>query len=200
MSQLKMERTGVDGLPDVPLPEGYRLRSFQPGDEEGLAAIYEISDLGSATADSVTRNLLGHPCFRPERILVLEHEGQVVGTLAAWVESTDPGVGYLHMVGVLPEHQGKRLGKLLTVEAIRYSQREGFATHRLVTDDWRDAAIRVYVDLGYVPLLAHPSHRSRWETVGRRLNRANILENARELPIPPRKEGLVARLFRAIGF
>jgi len=171
MLQLKMERQGLDGLPEIPLPEGYRLRSYQPGDEAALATIYELSDLGSATAEGVKKNLLGHPCFRPDRILVVEHEGRVVGTAAAWVEPTDPGAGYLHMVGVLPEHQGKRLGKFLTVEALRYSQREGFETHRLVTDDWRDAAIRL----------------------------PDILANARELPLPPRRKGMLARLFRAFG-
>jgi mycothiol synthase len=195
-----MEKKGLDNLPVIPMPDGYTLRSYRPGDEEDLARIYEGSDLGSATAEKVRANVLGHPCFRPERILVVEREGQVVGTAAAWSEPTDPGVGYLHMVGVLPEHQGKRLGKLLTVEAIRFSRNEGYDTQRLVTDDWRDAAIRLYLDLGYIPLLTHPTHRARWEALGRRLNRPTILEHATETLPPPRKAGILARLFRALGF
>lgn len=197
--QLKMERTSDGELPRIPLPEGYSLRTYRPGDEHSLARIYEYSDLGSATPESLRKNILSHPCFRPERILVLEHEGQVVGTSAAWVEPSDPGAGYLHMVGVLPEHQGKRLGKLLTLEAMRLSQQEGFSTLRLVTDDWRLAAIRVYLGLGYVPLLMHPTHRSRWELIGHRLDHPGILDDAREA-LPQAAPGILKRLFQAFGF
>ena len=197
MPQLRMEKTGLGVLPTIPVPEGYALRSYQPGDEDDLAHVYEESGLGSTNAEAVTANVLGHPCFRPERVLVVECEGRVVGTAAAWTEPTDPGVGYLHMLGVLPEHQGKGIGKLLTVGAMRFSRNEGYETHRLVTDDWRDTAIRLYLDLGYVPLLTHPTHQSRWETLGRRLNRPGILENARDAP---RAAGVLTRLFRALGF
>lgn len=199
MIQLKMERKADGELPRIPLPDGYTLRTFRAGDEIALAPIYEHSDLGSATPESLRKNILEHPSFRPERILVVEHDGQIVGTAAAWVEPSDPGAGYLHMVGVVPEHQGKRLGKLLTIEAMRLSQQEGFSILRLVTDDWRLAAIRVYLGLGYVPLLTHPSHRARWERIGLRLNRPDILSNAREA-LSPAAPGVLKRLFRAFGF
>ncbi|MCC6486194.1 MAG: GNAT family N-acetyltransferase, partial [Candidatus Hydrogenedentes bacterium] len=126
MSQLKMEKRGLDGLPEVTLPEGYTLRHFQPGDEEALARIYGEAELGSSTVEAVRRNVLAHPCFKPERILIVEYQGQPVGTASAWIEHTEPDVGYLHMVGVLSEHRGKHLGRILTLAALRYSRNEGF--------------------------------------------------------------------------
>lgn len=200
MSQLKMEKIGLSALPVIPIPDGYILRHFQPGDEAGLGKVYEVSELGNSTAEAVRRSILGHSCFCPERVFIVEHEGNVVGTAAAWLEPQEPDVAYLHMVGVLPEHRGKRLGKLLTVAAMAYSRDEGFDVQRLVTDDFRDGAIRLYLDLGYDPLLTDSTHRSRWERLAQRLNRPDVLDRARELPQPARNEGFMRRLFQAMGF
>ncbi|MCC6696410.1 MAG: GNAT family N-acetyltransferase [Candidatus Hydrogenedentes bacterium] len=200
MPQLKMEKHGLDGLPVVPLPEGYTLRHFQPGDEEALARIYGESELGSSTVEAVRRNVLTHPCFKPERIQVIEFQGQPVGTAAAWIEHTEPDVGYLHMVGVLSEHRGKRLGRILTLAALQYTREEGFDVQRLVTDDWRDSALRLYLDLGYDPILVNPTFRVRWEAIARRLNRPDIMERMRVLPVPPARPGLLTRLLRLLGF
>ncbi|MBI5093983.1 MAG: GNAT family N-acetyltransferase [Candidatus Hydrogenedentes bacterium] len=123
-----------------------------------------------------------HPCFKPERIFIVEYQDEIIGTAAAWIEpERDPGVGYLHMVGILPEHRGHHLGALLTVEAIRYTRHEGFAVQRLLTDDHREAAIRLYLDLGYYPLLTHESHAERWRALGEKLNRREAVSRARNL-------------------
>ena len=39
----------------------------------------------------------------------------------------------------------------------------------LFTDDYRDAAIRLYLRTGFVPDLHHPSHESRWRRIFARL-------------------------------
>ncbi len=200
MSQLKMEKKGLSDLPEIAVPEGYVLRHFQPGDEAGMGRVYEVSELGNSTVEAVRKTILENPCFRPERVLIIEHEGDVVGTAAAWLEPREPEVGYLHMVGVLPEHRGRQLGKILTVAAMAYSRDEGFEVQRLVTDDWRDGAVHLYLDLGYDPLLTDSTHRRRWEKLAQRLNRPDILERARELSKPATGGGLVRRLFQALGF
>lgn len=181
MSQLKMEKNDLDNVPAIALPEGYVLRTFHEGDEAGLARIYAASDLGSETPEKVRKTILEHPCFKPERVFVLEHAGGPVGTAAAWVEPNEPDCGYLHMVGLLPEHRGKRLGAILSIASIQYSRSEGFRRQRLDTDDWRDPALRLYLGLGYYPLFMDNTHPKRWRSIAKKLRCAQALTQARDL-------------------
>lgn len=182
LPQLRMEKNDLDRVPDIPTPMGYRLRHFQRGDEAGLASVYLQSNLSDGSVETVQRTIVNHPCFRPERVFVVEHVGEIVGTAAAWIEpDRDPGVGYLHMVGILPQFRGHHLGALLTVEAIRYTRHEGFTVQRLLTDDHREPAVRLYLDLGYYPLLSHESHPERWRILGEKLNRQEAVAKAKSL-------------------
>ena len=180
MSQLYMEKSDLGDVPDIPVPEGYLLRTFAPGDEPGLARIYDASQLGTETPDKVRSKILDDPRFTPERLFLLEQAGEPVGTAAAWVENNDPQAGYLHMVGLLPGHRGKRLGALLTVAAIKQTCSEGYAVQRLHTDDWREAAVRLYLDLGYYPVYAHRDHLARWQTLGMKFDRMPAVSRAQD--------------------
>lgn len=170
LPQLRMEKCDLDRVPEVRVPEGYTLRTFRSGDQTGLAEVYAACELGCRTREDVQERLVMRPYFQPGRVFVMEYEGAIVGTATAWEEPSEPPCGYLHMVGVLPEHRGKRLGCALTVAAIRRHREEGFAVQRLDTDDVRLAAIRLYLRLGYRPLLTHPSHEVRWRAVLKRLS------------------------------
>lgn len=180
MSQLYMEKSDLDNVPDIPVPDGYVLRTYQPGDEDGLARIYGASQLGTKTPEEVHAKILGDPRFTPERLFVVEHAGDLVGTAAAWVEKDDPQAGYLHMVGLLPGHRGKRLGALLTIAAIKQTYSEGFPVQRLHTDDWREPAVRLYLDLGYYPVYMHRDHLARWRTLGAKLDRIEAVLRAQD--------------------
>lgn len=178
-SQLKMEKNDLHHVPDIVVPDEYVLRTYQPGDETGLSRVYGASDLGMDSPQTVREKIIGHPCFSHDRVFVVEHAGGVVGTAAAWVNLSDPGVGYLHMVGTLPEHRGKGLGKALVIAAIEYTRNEGLWAQRLDTDDFRESAIRLYLDLGYYPLYMDETHPQRWETLAKKLDRPGLLVRAR---------------------
>ena len=110
--------------------------------------------------------LTEQPQFDPRGLFFALHAGRPVGTVCAWRNPADETrVGYVHMVGVLPEHRGKRLGWRLTVEVLKYLRGHGFSEARLLTDDFRLSAIRSYVGTGFEPLHTHPSHPGRWRGV-----------------------------------
>ena len=178
MSQLLMEKNDLDHVPRIPVPEGYTLRTFGEGEEAGLSRVYTAASLGNETAEDVRKNILQHPCFKPERLFIIEHSGTLAGTAGAWREPHDPDVGYLHMVGLLPGHRGKRLGAILIVAAIDYTRNEGFDRQRLLTDDDREPALRLYAGLGYRPVYADESHPERWRTVAEKLARPELLARA----------------------
>jgi len=198
MSQLRMEKAGLTRIPDIALPPGYSLRTFRDGDEAGLARVYRDSRLDKDTIEVVRRDILGDPCFTPERVFVIEHAGEVVGTASAWLADGEPGAGYLHMLGVLDEHRGKRLGAALACAALRYTSGEGFDVQRLLTDDWRVPAIRLYLALGYDPLMMDRTHPARWAAIAKKFGQPDLLDRMRRMPPPP-NESIFGRLRRWVG-
>lgn len=169
LPQLRMEKRDLEFVPDAILPEGYWLRTFVPGDESGLAAVYEVCGLGCTTREDVRERVTSRPFFHPGRLFVVEWNRQLVGTAAAWEEASDPPCGYLHMVGVVPTQRNQGLGTALVAAAIRRNREEGYTVQRLDTDDFRLGAIRMYLRLGYCPILTHPSHADRWKAVSQQL-------------------------------
>lgn len=178
MSQLKMEFRDLSTIPDIPVPDGYVLRNYREGDEAGLSRVYVAGDLGMETPELVREKLIEHPCFTPERIFVLEYDAEIVGTACAWANARDSSKGYLHMVGVLDGHRGKRLGALLTITTMIYHRDHGFTAQQLDTDDWREAAVKLYLDLGYVPVYIDDTHPGRWRTLAAKLHRPEALADA----------------------
>jgi len=178
LSQLKMEYRDLSEIPEVPVPEGYRVRHYREGDEAGLSRVFASGDLGMETPEQVREKLIEHPCFTPERLIVVERDGEIVATASAWVNETDPSKGYLHMVGVLDGHRGKRLGALVTAEALKYHRSKGFRAQQLNTDDFREAAIKLYLDFGFVPVCTDETHPGRWAVLADKLGRQGILDKA----------------------
>ena len=186
MSQLRLEKDDLENVPRIVVPTGYVLRNYREGDEAGIGRVYAAAGLEEGSVESVRRRIIAHPCFTPGRLFVIEHAGEIVGTAAAWIEAeNDPGVGYLHMIGVMPEHRGKRLGAILSIAAIEYTRNEGFTRQRLSTDDWREAAIRLYLDLGYYPLICDETHPARWAALAEKLDRMNAVALGRVLSPAP---------------
>lgn len=198
MSQLRMEKTGLSDVPQLAVPDGYVMRTFRDGDESALARIYAVSKLDKDTVEIVRQDILGDPCFTPDRVFVAEHDGEIVGTASTWIAPDELDAGYLHMVGVLDGHRGKRLGAALTCAALRYSRQEGFDIQRLMTDDWREDAIRLYVNLGFYPLITDASHPMRWEAIARRIGRPDIMDHMRIAPAP-RGESFLTKLRRIVS-
>ncbi len=159
--QLVMRRVNLLNLPKIELPPGYSIRSFRTGDEAGWERIIRISfENPTYEFDKVMKS---DPAFRPERVLFVVHGDEPVATASAWqVDRFGPVVGYLHMVGVSPEHQGKHLGYWVSVAVLHQFVEAGRMEAVLQTDDFRLPAIKTYLRMGFEPLLVHENQRERW--------------------------------------
>jgi len=103
--------------------------------------------------------------FCDQRVLFLCISDIPIATASAWqVEHYD--AGYVHMVGVLPDYKGRKLGRLITLAAMHRLRDEGFTQVVLQTDDFRLAAIKTYLNLDFkVDLSTHESIPSRWNAI-----------------------------------
>jgi mycothiol synthase len=182
----------------VSLPPGYLLRRFRPGDELALARLFADGGLGLETTQAVQKEFVGDRAFRPERVFILECAGEAVGTASMWTSADDPKHAYLHMLTVLSAHRSKHLGWALATVAALQAHREGFTSQRLFTDDWRHAAIRLYLDIGYCPLYADDTHPQRWAEVAERLQRPELLRAAKR-GRTRRRPNLLSRVRRRVA-
>lgn len=152
--------------PDVRVPHGYTLRTYQPGDEPGF---YRVMDLAGFTGwtDDTLRAWLGK--ILPDGWFLVIHDatGEIVATTMANHNPTDlhPFAGELGWVAGHPDHAGKGLGMAVCGAVVRRLLQAGYRTMYLNTDDWRLPAIAIYLRLGWAPFLYAEDMEARWRTV-----------------------------------
>jgi GxxExxY protein len=167
---MRMIRT-LDMLPPIRVPDGYRLRSYRPGDEEAWARLInaafatEKRQFDPVTAASFERE---YPTSHGESwdwILFAERlaDGALAGTTAAWEAERDGRrMGLVHWVAVDPVDRGRRLGEALLAAALHAMRARGHTEVYLNTGPELAAAVQLYERLGFV---AEPeSHRRGAET------------------------------------
>ncbi len=169
--QLRMVRPDLKHLPELELPAGYSLRTYLEGDEMHWARIISDSFGGKErTAEDTREQVTSRTAFLPEGFYFATHSGIPVGTACAWRQSTDEKeIGYVHMVGVLAEHTGHKLGKWVSLAVLYYLRDHGFKCAMLDTDVFRIPAIKTYLNLGFIPVYVEEVHRERWQNVFEKL-------------------------------
>ena len=105
----------------------------------------------------------------PGGFYLIEHEvtGRIVASAMATHGPADihPEGGELSWVAALPEHSGKGLGMAVCAAATARMLQAGYTRVYLLTDDFRLPALRIYLRLGYEPLLFTEGMAERWKTI-----------------------------------
>ena len=168
----QMRRSLYAPLPAVDLPPGFTVRTFIPGadDESWLtvnaAAFAHHPEQGSWDAGDLHLRM-AEPWFDPTGFLVLDdpdgqmagfhwtkvhggdHDGPLVaGPHAHEGHGHDP-IGEVYVVGVAPAHQGRHLGRALTLAGLHHLRQLGLPQAMLYVDADNTAAIRTYTSLGF---------------------------------------------------
>lgn len=76
-----------------------------------------------------------------------------------------PNGGVLDWVMADPEHKGKGLGRAVTIAVTRLLIERGYRRIYLLTDDWRIPALKIYLQLGWQPLILSEDMQARWNEV-----------------------------------
>jgi mycothiol synthase len=68
-------------------------------------------------------------------------------------------------VGVDPDHRGRGLGRVVSAVVTRRLIDAGYKEIYMETQDWRLPAIKIYLKMGWVPLLFQADMPERWQVV-----------------------------------
>lgn len=174
--QILLRRPPLPAPASSPLPEGYILRTFRPGDEEHIARLINASGFsgwsGRKFMKKIAASVLG-----TDGVLVIEHAGVPVFTCTVLIHPRTGGGELVYTPSWLasdPRHRGMKLGKIIGVECWRRAFELGYPTCEIKTDDWRLPAIAQYLDHNFVPDESSPLHRARWRVIRTLLSHSEL--------------------------
>jgi mycothiol synthase len=162
---------GYSRLPETPTARavgGYAFRTFRAGDEAAWIEVLNAGDFGAWDRQRLDRMLGGERASLPLDGIVFAMAGDVpVGVANAFVYEGGAGqYGELGWVAVRPEHRGRGLAYEICRRVLEFS---GASDHRYVfleTEDFRVAAIKTYLRLGFEPEIK-PDQVERWAELRR---------------------------------
>ena len=169
MLRVVMVRPDMANIPRHALPPGFSLRFYRDGDAATWTAIEQAADTLDRITDERFARVFGadlSAMFRRCYFLV-SPDGRDIGTTTAWYDRNYQGKpwGRIHWVAVLPEFQGRGLGKAMLSAAMNRLRVLGHRRAILGTQTPRLVAIRMYLDFGFLPDLSAPDAARAWKMV-----------------------------------
>jgi len=160
-----MVREDMENIPQHDFPEGFRVRTYQPGDEDAWVWIHELADVWNVvTHEAFERNFAYDLEGMKDRgFFLLAPDGKAIGTTTAWYDPDFHGRDYgrIHWVAIIPEYQGKGLAKPLMTVAMNRLARSHDRCY-LSTATPRLPAIHLYLNYGFRPFIHQPSCEEGW--------------------------------------
>jgi mycothiol synthase len=152
--------------PAVGPPPGYSVRAYRSSDEPRFYAIMELSGWPGWNDDRLRPWICRIPpgCW----FMAIDDEtGEIVATAMGLHDHSDmhPFGGELGWVASDPAHAGRGLGMVVCAAVTARLLQAGYRNVHLYTEDFRLAALKTYLRLGYVPFLYAPDMIGRWQRI-----------------------------------
>jgi mycothiol synthase len=172
--QLEMVRPSTARVDVPPVPEGYLLRQFRAGDETGYDDLFHLAFADEGRFPETLEQALQGGFF------IVEHlaSGELVASCVAWRGSTmprHPEAGQMGWLVTDPSHARKGLGTIVAASATNRLVAEGYQRPCLGTEDFRIAAISIYLKLGWRPYVYREDMIPRWRSILARLGNGRVV-------------------------
>jgi mycothiol synthase len=147
-------------------PKGYHLRTFHPSDSPNYFRLME--QVGwPGWDDAKLRPWLYRILPDGWFMLVEEKTSDIVATCMATHDPTwqVPFCGEVGWTAAHPAHRGKGLGTVVVGAVMARFIEAGYTRIHLYTEEWRYAALKMYLKLGFVPYLDPPQSIDQWQRI-----------------------------------
>jgi mycothiol synthase len=153
--------------PTVAVHPGYTLRQYKPDDREAYFKLLASAGMSPCRLEYWEDHLL------PDGFFVIEHDESwsLVATCMASHHPAPrhPRAGNLGWLAADPAHRGRQLGQAVTAAVTARLIAGGYRRIYLETHDFRLAAIKIYLKMGWVPLLYQEDMHDRWLVICEKL-------------------------------
>jgi mycothiol synthase len=137
-------------------PEGMRVRTFEPGRDEGeWLAVNNRAFANDPDQHGWTRETLEgrlrEPWFDPAGFLLAYDDAGLAGSCWTKLHQAAPSgaVGEIYVIGVDPDRQGTGLGRALVLAGLASLHDRGATVGMLFVDAGNVAALRLYESMGF---------------------------------------------------
>ncbi|MBI3957924.1 MAG: GNAT family N-acetyltransferase [Chloroflexi bacterium] len=176
---LEMERAHLSDIPDYPLPDGYTLHWYEPGDEKHWLVVQRAAEEYLSISPELFVDQYGKNTQQlHQRLFFLRAaSGATIATSASWFTRGDPTspVGRIHWVAITPEYQGRGLGNPLMSIACQRLRQLGHTSARLTTSTARIPAINLYLKFGFRPIDFERTGQAVWRRLQNYLKEPHLL-------------------------
>ena len=141
-------------LPEPEWPDGYAVRTMREGEERRfydaqMASFADTWMFAPEPYESWRHYMVDDSVFDPALWLVVEQGDDLAGILIARAPENEPGVGWIRILGVVPEHRQRGLGQALLRHSFRDFAGRGFDAVGLGVDaENPTGAVRLYERAG----------------------------------------------------
>jgi len=173
--RVTMVLENLDSIPTFDLPAPYAIRPYQADDETAWTQIHIHSDdLNPITPELFSQQFGSDPgLLRARQLYLVNEPGLPIGTGTAWFNPDFQGrnFGRVHWLAIVPEYQGRGLGKALLSLICRRLVELGHEEAYLTTSFQRIKAIRLYLNFGFKPLISSSQEQEAWNELRDRIGR-----------------------------
>ncbi len=159
------------GIPAARVPGAYELRRYRLGDEDSWQGLLRAGGFAEDWTSRTVAEYVRDPVRRAGSWVVASGDDLVSATFAT-PDAQCAEIGFLDYVVTHPDHRGKGLGRAVCTGVMKFFGGRGYRSIRLLTDDWRLPAIRLYLSLGFQPEMTRGDMPGRWREIRKKLAEA----------------------------
>ncbi len=171
--EVSMVRPNLRDIPQVALPDGFSIRPMRRDDGALWTDIWRDAEEYGPIGPWLFEDQFGDDpeALKWRGFMVEDERGVAVATITAWYNRTYKGEDYgqIHWVAVRKAYWGRGLGKAMMTHALN-EMAKWHDRAFLGTQTKRLAAIKVYLDFGFVPDLDHEGAGEAWRVVKAQLS------------------------------
>lgn len=158
-----MRRADLEGLPAPRWPLGCGMRPMSLEEAPLWAEIQAEAEPFLTIDERLFHSEFGDAPepIRERCFFIHDDRMREVGTISAWLTPEAPEQGRIHWVAVRPSAQGRGLARAALAEAL-WLMRRWHRSAWLATSTGRVAAIKLYLEAGFLPDVPSQHDRDAW--------------------------------------